>query len=229
MIKLHKRSHYSLSVDCVIFGYADGKLKVALIERKKPPFVGHWAIPGGFVEGDETVEQAAMRELKEETGIGDIYMEQFHVFSDPDRDPRGRVITVAFFALIASDKIQLVSSDDAAQAQWFPAYDLPSLPFDHDQIYAQALEALRFTVTVKPIIFELLPKKFTLSMLQNLYEQIFDITIDKRNFRKKISKMDFIHQTAAITRGGKHRPARLYQFNKKRYEKNRTDTPYLLF
>jgi 8-oxo-dGTP diphosphatase len=220
MKNLSKRTHYPLTVDCIIFGYTDSQLKVALIERKKPPFVGSWALPGGFLEDDETVEEAAFRELKEETGICNIYLEQFHVFSNPERDPRGRVITVALFALIPSDKIELVATQDAAQAKWFPAYKLPRLAFDHDEIYEKALEALRIAITIKPLVFELLPKQFTLTMLQNLYEQILGKPIDKRNFRKKFLKMGFILETKRITKGCTNRPAKLYKFNKTIYLKN---------
>lgn len=220
MTMLSNRTHYPLTVDCVIFGYDGIELKVALIERKKPPFAGNWALPGGFLIGNETVEQAAYRELQEETGIHDVYLEQFHVFSKPDRDPRGHVITIAFFALIASDKIELVATEDAASAQWFSAYKLPKLAFDHDNIYTKALESLRIAITIKPLVFKLLPKYFTLTMLQNLHEQILGTLIDKRNFRKKILKDDFIQETKKTTQGAQHRPARLYKFNKVRYLKN---------
>lgn len=221
MASLTERSRYSLSVDCVVFGYAEGHLKVALIERKKPPFVGKWAIPGGFVEGDETVEEAASRELKEETGLHDIYLEQFHVFSEPKRDPRGRVITIAFFALINSDLFsELVATEDAARAKWWPAYKLPPLAFDHHDIYALGLDSLRNAFRIKPLAFELLPQEFTLTQMQKLYEQVFGTAIDKRNFRKKILKMDFINPTGKTTQGGRHRPAMLYQFNLKRYLKS---------
>lgn len=222
-MSLNQRSQYPISVDCIIFGYAAGQLQVALIKRKKPPFVGMWALPGGFLVDNETVEQAALRELQEETGIHDIYLEQFHVFSKPDRDPRGRVITVAFFALIAADKVNLVATEDAEQAQWFPVNNLPTLAFDHSLIFAKAVEALRVAATIKPLIFELLPQEFTLTMLQNIYEQIFGYTTDKRNFRKKVLKMDFVQETKYMTQGEKQRPARLYRFNKKIYLKKPTE------
>lgn len=217
---IRDRYSYSLSVDCVIFGYNAGKLQVALIERKNVPFKGCWALPGGFVEGDETVEEAAFRELQEETGLRDIYLEQFHVFSEPDRDPRGRVITVAFFALIDSDQCELVASEDASKAVWWGVDELPVLSFDHESIFEKALDSLRVAIKIKPIAFELLPEKFTLTQLQQLYEEVFAVDIDKRNFRKKVSKMDFIQETGKMTKGAKHRPAMLYTFNKKKYAKH---------
>lgn len=226
MKQLHQRSQYPLAVDCVIFGYANGVLKVALIERKKAPFIGSWALPGGFICGNETVEEGALRELQEETGIHDIYLEQCGVWSAPDRDPRGRIITVAFFALIAADQTELVATEDAERAAWFPINKLPALAFDHTEIYAKALESLRIAVTIKPLVFTLLPQEFTLSMLQHLYEQIFGYAMDKRNFRKKILTMDFIQETANITRGGKHRPAKLYRFNQNCYIKTHPTTIY---
>ncbi len=219
MNRLSRVTMYPITVDCVIFGYKEGELMIALIERKNPPFKGSWAIPGGFIEGDETVEEGAIRELKEETGIDDIYLEQFHVFSKPKRDPRGRVITVAFFALINSEQFELVANEDAAKAQWWSAYDLPHLAFDHALIFEKALEALRNTIRIKPIAFELLPKYFTLTQLQLLYEQIFGMKIDKRNFRKKIQKLEYIRSSGKLTKGGRHRPAMLYQFNLKLYRR----------
>lgn len=224
--QLNQRCKYVLSVDAIVFGYQEDKLKAALIKRKNPPFEGQWAIPGGFLEGNETVEQAANRELEEETGLKDIYLEQFHVFSDPDRDSRGRVITVGFFALISSEKIKLIATQDATDARWFSAYEIPSLAFDHNKIYQKALESLRVTVAIKPIIFELLPEKFTLTEFQKLYEQIFNIELDKRNFRRKVLKTGFITETKSITRGTQHRPAKLYQFNKKRYLKSESKAIY---
>jgi ADP-ribose pyrophosphatase YjhB (NUDIX family) len=220
---MKNRSCYSLSVDCVIFGYAEGRLQVALIERKNNPFKGEWAIPGGFVEGDETVEEAAFRELQEETGLSDLFLQQFHVFSEPNRDPRGRVITIAFFALIDADKRELVASEDASKAVWWAIDDIPHLSFDHDEIYEKALESLRVAIKIQPLAFELLPKKFTLTQLQQLYEEVFDLEIDKRNFRKKVAKMGFIQETGKMTQGAKHRPAMLYTFNKKKYAKYSSD------
>jgi 8-oxo-dGTP diphosphatase len=160
-----------------------------------------------------------VRELKEETGIEDVYLEQFHVFNKPGRDPRGPTITIALFALINSDQCHLIASEDAAKAKWWPAYKLPPLAFDHNEIYVKALEALRIALRTKPLAFELLPQQFTLTHLQNLYEQIFGIPLDKRNFRKKVAKMDFIRASGNKTTGKRHRPALLYQYDPKCYAK----------
>lgn len=210
---------YPISVDSVIFSYKQGQLKVALVQRKKEPFVGMWAIPGGFMEGNETVEETALRELKEETGIEDVYLEQFHVFNQPGRDPRGPTITIALFALIHADNRVLSASDDAAKAKWWPAYHIPSLAFAHDEIYMKALDALRTALRTKPLAFELLPKQFTLTHLQDLYEQVFNMKLDKRNFRKKIAKLNFIMASGVKTQGGRQRPAMLYQFDPSHYTK----------
>ena len=224
MYQLEKRDHYPVSVDSVIFGYTEGELKVALIKRKNPPFVGMWAIPGGFMEGNETVEETACRELKEETGLDKIYLEQFHVFNKPGRDPRGLTLTVAFFALINASQCRLFASDDAAKAKWWPAYKMPALAFDHDEIYAKALESLRAALRTRPLAFELLPKQFTLTHLQDLLEQVFAIKLDKRNFRKKVSKMNFIRATKKKTSGQRHRPAQLYRYDPKLYAKFSKET-----
>ena len=217
MYELKDRIHYPISVDSVIFGYTEGELKVVLIERKTNPFIGMWAIPGGFMEGNETVEETALRELEEETGIKDVYLEQFHVFNKPGRDPRGPTITIALFALINSDQCHLIASEDAAKAKWWPAYKIPPLAFDHEEIYAKALEALRSALRTRPLAFELLPREFTLSNLQDLYEQVFDIKLDKRNFRKKLAKMDFLKTSGNKTKGGRRRPALLYSYDPERY------------
>lgn len=217
MYQLKNRTHYPISVDSVIFGYTEGELKIALIERKNEPFAGMWAIPGGFMEGNETIEEAAFRELKEETGITDVYLEQFHVFNKPGRDPRGPTVTVALFALINSEHCHLIATTDAARAKWWPAYALPPLAFDHEEIYEKALEALRAALQTRPLAFELLPKEFTLTHLQDLYEQVFHITLDKRNFRKKVATMEFIRPSGNKTEGKRHRPALLYSFDTKRY------------
>lgn len=215
---LGERSLYPVTVDCIVFGYEEGVLKIALIERKVNPFKGMWAIPGGFMEENETAEETAFRELKEETGLKNIFLEQFHTFTAHGRDPRGRAISIAFFALINSEKYRLTASEDAAKAKWWPAYKIPALAFNQREMYEMALQALRVAMKTRPLAFELLPKLFTLTQLQKLYEQVFDIRIDIRNFRRKISKMPFICSTSQKQEGEKHRPAMLHRYDPSLYK-----------
>lgn len=210
---------FPISVNSVVFGYTEGQLKIALIQRKKPPFEGMWAVPGGFMEGDETVEETALRELKEETGIETAYLEQYHVFSKRGRDPRGPTLTIALLALIRSDQIVLVATEDASRAKWWSIHDIPPLAFDHNQLCMTALNTLRTSLKSRPLAFELLPKEFSLHQLQDLCEQVFGISMDKRNFRKKVHKMAFICPSGKKTQGGRHRPATLYYFDANQYEK----------
>lgn len=215
---------YPITVDSVIFGYAKGDLKVALIERKNPPFKGMWAIPGGFIEGNETIEKAALRELKEETGVDNVILEQFQAFNTPGRDPRGPVTTIALFALINLEQNPLVASDDAANAQWWPAYNLPPLAFDHAEIYVKAIEALRISIRTKPIAFDVLPKEFTLDHLQDLFEQVFNSKFDAISFQEYISSIKSI---CLIDRNvGGSKPSALYRFDPK---KTITTLPSLSF
>lgn len=213
MDELSHRTRYPISVDSVIFGYSDRQLKVALIQRIKEPFKGMWAIPGGFMENEETVEETAFRELEEETGIRDVYLEEFGVFNKRGRDPRGPTVTVAFFALIDSTQCKLTATADAEAAQWWPAYEIPPLAFDHNEIYKKALAALRVALKTKPIAFKLLPREFTLTQLQFLYEQVFGVMLDKRNFRKKVLEIASIVPTNKKTQGNRQRPAMLYRFD----------------
>ncbi len=209
----------SVTVDCVIFGWDGGDaLQVLLIQRAKAPFAGKWALPGGFVDMDESLEAAALRELREETGVEDIFIEQLFTFGTPGRDPRGRVISVAYFALINLEDHPVRPADDAQRVQWFPIDQLPPLAFDHDQIFAVALERLQAKVRYQPIGFELLPSTFTLGQLQRLYEAVLgpDVKLNKRNFRTRILKMGVLREKGMQT-GVAHRPARLYSFDDKKY------------
>lgn len=201
----------SVTADVVIFTLRDDDLKVLLIRRKLPPFQGMWAIPGGFVNIDESLESAALRELEEETGVRDVYLEQLYTFGSVERDPRGRVITVAYFALIPAPAIDPRAGDDASKARWWPMDDLPPLAFDHADILAYALQRLRYKLEYSAVGFELLPETFTLSDLQAAYEVILGEELDKRNFRRKILNADVIEETGGY-RTGEGRPARLYQF-----------------
>jgi ADP-ribose pyrophosphatase YjhB (NUDIX family) len=208
-----------LTVDCVIFGLDldEESLKVMLIERDLEPFAGVWAIPGGFVRPGETLMAAATRELEEETGIKDVFLEQLFTFGDPDRDPRGWVVSVAYYALVSPEKHQIRATTDARQAQWFPVTSLPSLAFDHDKILATALQRIRGKLTYAPIGFELLPLKFTIKQLQKLYEIVLGRELDNRNFRKKIFAMDVLRELGEMQKGVAHRAARLYKFDERKY------------
>ncbi|MFO0939950.1 MAG: NUDIX domain-containing protein [Pirellulales bacterium] len=217
------RYHYeypraALTVDCVVFGLDETELKVMLIERELEPFAGKWALPGGFVRLDETVEEAARRELQEETGLDKVYLEQLYTFGDLDRDPRERVITVAWYALVRLSEHRVQAATDARSAAWFGLHDLPALAFDHDRILEAAYERLQNKIRYQPIGFELLPRKFTLTQLQSLYEIILDRTLDKRNFRKKLLSMDILQELDEVETDVSHRAARLYKFNKQRYQ-----------
>ncbi|MFP6658891.1 MAG: NUDIX domain-containing protein [Pirellulales bacterium] len=215
----YKYAHPAVSVDCVVFGLADAALKVLLIQRDQPPFAGLWALPGGFVEIDESLEDAARRELKEETGVGRIYLEQLYTFGDPHRDPRERVITVGYFALVAMKDYRVRAASDARAANWFALDSMPKLSFDHATIINTAHQRLKNKVRYQPIGFELLPSKFPLRNLQQLYETILDEPIDKRNFRKKILSMDILVELDEVETDVAHRAARLYQFDKRKYNR----------
>lgn len=203
----------SVTVDTVIFTLRQNELQVLLVQRKHWPHEGMWAIPGGFVHMDESLEDAARRELAEETGVDDpdIYLEQLYTFGDPGRDPRTRVITVSYFALICSDRLQLHADTDAADAAWFSAYHPPPLAFDHADILAYAVQRLRYKVEYTAVAFQLLPETFTLTDLQEAYERILGEALDKRNFRRKVLAAEVLVATSHI-RSGDHRPAKLYRF-----------------
>lgn len=207
----------SLTVDCVVFGLDDQALKVMLIERGVPPFEGQWALPGGFVRLDESLETAALRELQEETGIAQVFLEQLYTFGDVGRDPRDRVITVSYYALINLSEHHIQATTDANAAAWFSAANPPKLAFDHDRILAVALARLKGKLRYEPIGFELLPTKFTLTQLQRLYEIVLGQSLDKRNFRKKILSMDLLIPLDETEIDVRHRAARLYQFDEQRY------------
>jgi len=208
-----------VTVDIVIFALRGGSLEVLLVRRGIPPFRGRWAIPGGFVLEDESLDEAARRELREETGVSDVYLEQLCSFGDPGRDPRGRVVTVAYYALVARDRAPLRAGTDAAEARWFPMADLPALAFDHRRILDYALERLRNKLEYTTVGFELLPGRFTLTELQRVYEAILGRPLDKRNFRRKMDLLGILRPAGGWRREGLRRPARLYGFAARRFEK----------
>lgn len=208
----------ALTVDCVVFGFDEGDLKLLLIQRDIQPFEGKWALPGGFVRVEESLEEAARRELQEETGVSKVYLEQLFTFGQPNRDPRERVVTVAYYALVKLSGHSVKAATDARNAAWFDVCDLPRLAFDHDDIIEAALQRLKGKVQYEPIGFELLPPKFTLTQLQHLYETILETPLDKRNFRKKILSMDLLLETDEIEQDVAHRAARLYRFDETKYK-----------
>lgn len=207
----------SISIDCVIFGFDGQGLKILLIKRKNQPSQGMWALPGGFIKTNENLDDSAHRILKELTGAKNIYMEQVHTFGEVNRYPLRRVITITYYALVKPGHYELNAGSDADQVDWFPVDKIPKLPFDHKNIFKHSLEKLRSKVRSKPIGFELLPKKFSLTDLQNLYEVILGEELDKRNFRKKILKMKILVDLKEKQKGVAHRAASLYQFDQKNY------------
>jgi len=214
-------TNIKVAVDAIVFGYSknDG-VSVLLIQRKYEPFKNGWAIPGGFVLEKESLEEAVKRELLEETGIAVNYLEQLYTFGEPKRDPRQRVIAIAYFCLVKTSQYQqLKASTDAENAQWFSIKKLPPLAFDHKQILVTAIERLRNKIRYQPIGFELLDKKFPFSDLEKLYAHLLDRDINRRNFSKKIHSFGFLEETGELLKtAAKGRPGKIYQFNQKRYK-----------
>lgn len=202
----------------MIFTVRDHGLQVLLIERGIQPFQGRWALPGGFLLEGEGLERAAMRELEEETGVRDVYLEQLYTFGEPQRDPRGRVVTVAYYALIAADRAPLAAGTDARAARWWPVATHPPLAFDHDQILAYAVERLRNKLEYTTVGFQLLPRRFTLTELQRVYEAILGRALDKRNFRRKLGLLGIL-KPVKERRRERGRPAQLYEFSARAFTK----------
>jgi 8-oxo-dGTP diphosphatase len=216
----YNRTNYkpSVTVDCVVFGLdKSADVRILLIKRAYEPYKNSWALPGGFIKENETLDAAAQRELEEETGVRNIFIEQLYTFGNLNRDPRGHVISVAYFALINLEEHPTSAATDAKDAQWFKLSELPELAFDHSEILDLAIKRLDSKVRYQPIGFELLPDKFTLSELQSLYETILGRALNRRNFRSKILKMDILEQLER-QKDVPHRPAFLYKFNKEKYE-----------
>ena len=204
----------AVTVDVILFAFQNDTLTVLLVRRTNDPYAGKWALPGGFIGEHEDIYDAALRELKEETNVSDVYLEQLYTFGEPARDPRARVITVAYFALLSTNEVaqqQVHGGSDAGEARWWNIYDLPDQAFDHQHILAYALQRLRWKLEWTALGFLLLPKEFTLSELQRVYETILHEPLDKRNFRRKILATDVLEETGNM-RAGDHRPAKLYRF-----------------
>lgn len=216
--------HPAVTTDSVVLGFDGEELNILLVQRGENPYAGMWALPGGFMlPTDKTAEEAAYRELHEETNVEGIYMEELQTFSDKDRDSRERVITIAFFALVVKDRYIIKGGDDARVAQWFPVKELPKLAFDHEMIIIKALERLRQRIHFEPIGFHLLNKEFTMPQLQNIYIAILnppedDTKLrDRRNFQKKMLKLGYIKETGRKITGNPHRSPKLYTFDEEAY------------
>ncbi len=203
--------HPAVTTDIVIFTIRDERLQLLLIKRRETPYRGKWALPGGFLQMKETLDECAARELDEEAGISNVYLEQLYTFGAVKRDPRERVISVAYYALIPSNKLAIRPSSDADAVGWFGMKELPSLAFDHSEIVERAYERLTAKLTYSTIAFQFMPMEFTLTELQNVYEIILQENIDKRNFRKSILALDSIVETKNMKKEGAHRPAKLYK------------------
>ncbi len=204
-----------VTVDLVIFTVDDKKLKVLLVKRANEPFEGCWSIPGGFLKKGESLEEAASRVMEEKTGVREVYLEQLYTFGRPDRDPRARIITVTYFALIPWMRLIQPGSRKISDLAWFSVDDVPELAFDHLEILRRAVTRLRAKVSYSSIVYGLLPEAFRLSDLQKMYEIIINEKLDKRNFRKRMLATGLLEETGKKERLGAHRPAMLYQFKKR--------------
>jgi 8-oxo-dGTP diphosphatase len=209
----------ALTVDCVIFGFEDNKMKVLLIRSDLEVYKGKWSLLGDFAKETETLDEAAYRVLLERTGMSDVFLDQVHTFSRPDRHPGGRVITVAYCSLLNIKHHELKITEN--ELHWHPVKNLKEMAFDHADILQTCYKWLQKRIQEHPLGFNLLPEKFSLRELQNLYEAILDIELDRRNFRKKFFSMDFLEDTGEYEEDVKHRPGKLYQFNFQKYEQNK--------
>jgi 8-oxo-dGTP diphosphatase len=205
----------SLAVDLVVFGYSRQNLSVLLLNRKEEPFKDRWTLPGAFLQMEERFKETCSRVLKTKLGMDDVYLEQLFSFDEPDRDPRGRAISVAHYALVNPARVAIAAGSMANDVSWFNINELPPLGFDHDIIFQQALQRLRSKITYFPVGFELLDDLFTMPELHELYECILDTTIDRRNFRRKILDSEYIINTGKKREGSQNRHPDLYKFNKK--------------
>lgn len=208
----------ALATDTVVFGFDGTSLRLLLTQREKEPFKHKWALPGGFVFMEETTEHAAKRLLQEKVGLKNVFIEQLFTFSEPDRDPRERIVSVAYYALVNSNQYELLAGRDTLKSEWFAFHELPKLGFDHAKIVRTAIDRLKGKVNYQPIGFELLNEKFTLPQLQAVYEAILEAPIDKRNFRKKILSTDLLIALEEKEKNVAHKAARFYSFDKKMYK-----------
>ncbi|MCC8115217.1 MAG: NUDIX hydrolase [Bacteroidales bacterium] len=221
----YRYPHPALTADSVVFGFDGRELHVLLVERGGEPYKGCWALPGGFMKIDETIEQCARRELHEETGMENVYLEQFHVYSAVDRDPRERVVTVAFYALVRKADFRLIAGDDAAKACWFELDELPPLAFDHHEIIKMARERIVEVLQTRPIAFNLLDRKFSMPELQAIYEAINGVSYDKRNFVRKMASSGYLREEGQSSTPNHNRCSTLYSFDEDRFRIDRAAEP----
>lgn len=207
-----------LAVDAIVFGYRESQLYVLIIQQKFGSQNSYWALPGGLVKSNESLTEAVKRELKEETNVGVNYLEQLYTFGDDiTRDPRNRVVSVAYFGLVDPTKLNIKADSDAESVAWLKINEIPNLAFDHNDMIKKALQRLKDKLTYKPIGFDLLPEKFLFSDLENLYSTILQKDIDRRNFRKKMLSFSIIEETDEFSSKKGGRPAKLYKFKKADY------------
>ncbi len=241
-LKKHTKMSYTyeyprpaVATDCVVFGFDGRELQILLIERGNEPYKGYWAFPGGFMNMDESAEQCALRELQEETGLTINMLKQLGAFTDVHRDPRGRVVSIAFYALVRPTEVK--GGDDASEARWFAIDDVPRLAFDHDYILRKAMQQMRKDIHFEPIGFELLNKSFTMSELQRLYEAILGVRFDRRNFEKKMLQTGILQivedeendeELFEQPNNKPGRKGRKFSFNKEKYERLKQDNDFKL-
>ena len=212
-----RKDQFYVAVDAVVFTILSKELRILLVKRKIPPFQGSFALPGGFVHLNENLEDAARRELEEETGVKGIFLKKLHAFGDVGRDPRARVISIPYLAIIDGDSVRLHASSDAELARWFSVYELPELAFDHRKIIDDALSHLRFELQNTNIAYQIMPEKFTLTELQSCYEIVLHRKLDKRNFRKRLHELGILKELHETRMEGAHRPAQLFSFRFSKY------------
>ncbi len=207
-----------VTVDTVALAVQEGQLEIVLVKRKREPFKNLWALPGGFLADDDSIEDAAARVLFEETNVGGVYLEQLYTFGDRGRDPRARVVTASYLALLRQDDLELRASADASGVAWWPVLDLPQLAFDHKRIVEYAHQRIKYKIEYSAAAFNLLPDKFTLRDLQSVYEAVLGRPVDNRNFRKKFLKSGVLRELDETTQQGSFRPARLYGFSQEEFD-----------
>ena len=209
----------ALSIDCVIFGFKEAQLSVLIVKHGQGSTKGQWALPGGWINYNESLDEAAKRILTAQTSVENIFLEQFHTFGDTDRFPDKRVITVCYYALVNIEKVELHAGSSVSEVKWFTISTIPEMAFDHNKIFTKCFTHLQRKVQHEPIGFNLLPQKFTLLQLQQLYEAILGKKLDKPNFRRKLMKMNLLVSCKEKQKDVSHRAAQLYKFDKKVYDR----------